>query len=94
MNALRKFCGDIVDTRRPFTLNSVEAWHITCQQLPESEGHSSEAITSTETSGLPARQSGSPEVDPSGERQLPTHDAEYSAWDGTALSAASRLPRD
>jgi hypothetical protein len=38
-------------------------------ELPESEGQSSEAITSMETSGLPARQSGSPGVDPPGERQ-------------------------
>lgn len=41
------------------------------QRLPESEGQSSEAITSTETSGFPARQSGSPGVDPLGERQTP-----------------------
>jgi hypothetical protein len=38
-------------------------------QLPESEGPSSEAITSIATSGLPARQSGSPEGATSGERQ-------------------------
>jgi len=39
-------------------------------QLPESEGPISASITSTETAESPARQSGSPEVDPSGERQF------------------------
>jgi len=38
-------------------------------RLPESEGSISAPITSTETAESPARQSGSPEVDPSGERQ-------------------------
>jgi len=38
-------------------------------KLPESEGPISAPITSTETAESPARQSGSPEVDPSGERQ-------------------------
>jgi len=38
-------------------------------KLPESEGPLSAPITSTETAESPARQSGSPEVDPSGERQ-------------------------
>jgi len=51
------------------SLRNAEGENIYSALLPESEGPSSEAITSTETSGLPARQSGSPEVDPSGERQ-------------------------
>lgn len=38
-------------------------------RLPESEGPISAPITSMETAESPARQSGSPEVDPSGERQ-------------------------
>jgi hypothetical protein len=46
------------------------AEHYAGMRLPESEGQSSEAITYTETSECPARQSGSPEVDPSGERQV------------------------
>jgi len=40
-------------------------------RVPESGGSVSASITSTETAESPARQSGSPEVDPSGERQCP-----------------------
>jgi hypothetical protein len=40
------------------------------KRVPESEGQVSAPITSMETAESPARQSGSPEVDPSGERQI------------------------
>lgn len=54
--------------RAPGVFKPLHVWWK--RELPESEGPSSEAITSTETSVLPARQSGSPEIDLSGGRQL------------------------
>jgi len=51
------------------SLRNPEGENIYSTLLPESEGPLSAPITSTETAESPARQSGSPEVDPSGERQ-------------------------